>query len=226
MNKTLRNAVLAGWIGVMGWATGGQAVQADGQGSAPQITVYVYNWADVEPDALRKAREVAARIFQSAGVEARVLEFPLPSDNGKGSVEEETFSPLLTFIAHIYTREMARRFRLPQTMLGLAPGTPEDQNRTTVYVFDHVAAHMAQEQAMARVSNIVSFSADKGQILGHGIVHEIGHVLLHQASHPPVGLMRANWDRNDLQNMVLGELGFTAHEAERMRAEVRRRNGE
>jgi len=210
---------------MMAWANVAQTVDAIEPEATPQITVYVYNWAQVESETLRKAKEVASHVFWSAGVEAAVLDPPPASEDEKGNAVGQ-FLAHLTFFVHLYTPAMAKRFRFPSTMLGLAPGTPEDQDRTTVYVFDHVAARMAQEQAMARVSNIVSFSADKGQILGHGIAHEIGHVLLYQASHSRTGLMRATWDRHDLQTMVLGELGFTPGEGKQVRAEILRRNAE
>lgn len=120
---------------------------------------------------------------------------------------------------------MAETYGLPTRVLGVAPGNPQERNRDQVYVFDHVAERMAQEQVMVRVgSQIVSFGTEKGQILGHGMAHEIGHVLLDQASHSPTGLMRARWDREDFQDMVGGELVFTSEEAERVRAEVMRRN--
>jgi len=56
------------------------------------------------------------------------------------------------------------------------------------------------------------------------MAHEIGHVLLYQAAHSPAGLMRAQWNRSDFENMVGGNLLFTSEEAARVRAEVRRRN--
>ena len=76
----------------------------------------------------------------------------------------------------------------------------------------------------ARESHAVFLIASKGQILGHGMAHEIGHVLLHHAAHSPAGLMRSQWDRTDFENMVGGNLHFTSKEAERVRAEVSRRN--
>jgi hypothetical protein len=213
----------AGWIGAIGGVNVSQAVQAGGPELAPQITIYVYNWAGVESRTLMKAKAVASGVFRSAGVSAVLLDSPAPSNNEQPDVVEQAF-PRTAFFVHIYSRAMAKRFRLAPTMLGLAPGRPEENDRSTVYVFDHVAGRMAQEQAVARVSKIVSFSADKGQILGHGIAHEIGHALLRQASHSSMGLMRASWDRKDLQNMVSGNLMFTTDEAERIRAEVVRRN--
>jgi hypothetical protein len=226
MNKSVircfARSLAAGWVGAMGCANVGQAVQASEPESTPQITVYVYNWAHVEPNMLRKAKEVATQIFRKAGVEATVLDAPL-------SPEEEQRQAALrrqssNFSVQILSLPMAEGFGFPTQVLGIAPGPPQELNRSHVYLSDHVAERMALAQVMARVKGIVSHNATKGQILGHGIAHEIGHVLLHQASHSLAGLMRANWDRNDFQNMVAGHLLFTSEEAERVRAEITRRN--
>jgi hypothetical protein len=134
-----------------------------------------------------------------------------------------------TFYVHIVPPAMAKHFRLPGTMLGLAPGTPEERDRKTVYVFDHVAARMAQEhqeQVLARVNGTSSRHGDKGHILGHGMVHEIGHVLLHMESHSPQGIMQASWDRGAMQDMAAGTLTFSREEVERIQAEVARRTGQ
>jgi len=225
MNKSIIRYLTAGWIGTMGWANLGQAVLADEPEPNLQITVYVYNWAQVEPNTLREAKEVATHIFRKAGVEAALLDHPLPSENEPMDGIELQFLQSLPFFVHIFPHAMAKPSRLRTTVLGLAPGMPDNQDRNRVYVFDHVAARMAQEQVIARLNRTVFRRANKGQILGHGIAHEIGHILLHQASHAPAGLMRANWDRNDLQDMGMGYLLFTPEEAERLRAEVVRRNG-
>jgi hypothetical protein len=95
-----------------------------------------------------------------------------------------------------------------------------------VYVFDHVAEKMAREhrhQVLARLAGAGWLYAGKHQLLAHAVAHEIGHVLLQQDAHSPTGLMRALWDRNDLQAMMAGQLGFTREESERVRAELLRR---
>lgn len=226
MNKSVirsfARSLAAGWIGMMAVVNGSQAVWAGEPEPAPQITVYVYNWAQVEPSTLRIAKVAATHIFRKGGVEATVLDHPLPSAEEQGKVLQWVGPS--DFFVHILSLPMAERFGFPTRVLGIAPGTTQEPDRNKVYVSDHVAGRMAQAQLMARVKGFVSHNANKGQILGHGMVHEIGHVLLQQASHSPVGLMRANWDRNDMQKMVAGYLLFTPEEAERVREEVSRRN--
>jgi hypothetical protein len=66
----------------------------------------------------------------------------------------------------------------------------------------------------------------KGQILGHVIAHEVGHVLLNQQVHSAHGIMRAEWDIADFRDMTSGMLLFSSQQAEFLWADVRRRNTE
>jgi hypothetical protein len=62
--------------------------------------------------------------------------------------------------------------------------------------------------------------ASVSQILALVGVHELGHVLLRSSAHARSGLMRAQWDREELQLASQGNLLFLAAQAERLRAEV------
>jgi len=59
-----------------------------------------------------------------------------------------------------------------------------------------------------------------GQVLGHAVAHEIGHMLMGSNSHSPRGLMRAAWKDNELLDMAARHLLFSRQEVERMRARV------
>jgi len=222
MNQSCIRYLAAGWIGTMGWVNLGQAGVSGAPGPVPQITVYVYNWPQVEPNTLREAKEVVTRIFRKAGVEATLLDGPSTSSEVKAKKPQRLGQT--KFFVQILSLAMAESLRLPTEVLGVAPGNVKETNRDQVYVLEPVAERMAQEQVKARESHTVFLSASKGQILGHGMAHEIGHVLLHQAAHSPAGLMRSQWNRTDFENMVGGNLHFTSNEAERVRAEVSRRN--
>ncbi len=66
------------------------------------------------------------------------------------------------------------------------------------------------------------FGVKPYDVLGPAIAHEIGH-LLGLRVHSPTGIMRARCRREDYERSPLGAFKFTAEQAERMRAEVRRR---
>jgi hypothetical protein len=62
-----------------------------------------------------------------------------------------------------------------------------------------------------------------GVLLGHGIAHEIGHLLLGTQRHSSSGLMQAHWDARELRLAVSGLLNFSARQAEAIRADVQAR---
>ena len=53
-------------------------------------------------------------------------------------------------------------------------------------------------------------------VLAHAMAHEVGHLLLPHG-HSDTGLMRADWDADDLWSAANGELNFTAGQAESIR---------
>jgi hypothetical protein len=53
----------------------------------------------------------------------------------------------------------------------------------------------------------------KASILAVAMAHEIGHVLLPDDSHTPAGLMRGDWDRDDVWKATAGLLQFTDRDA-------------
>ena len=67
-------------------------------------------------------------------------------------------------------------------------------------------------------------AATRGEILGHAVAHEIGHLLLNSTSHSLAGVMQAHWDRGDLRKMAAASLLFTSQESGLMRGNVVRRS--
>lgn len=224
MNKSIIRCFAAGWISTLGWAIPGPAVSADEPEPNLRIIVYVYNWAQVGPNTLREAKEVATRIFGSAGVETVWLDVALSSGNVQtGGVEQKAQHPAL--FVHIHTRKSANPLGFPTHALGLAPGESE-QNRNVVYLFADIAERMSQEPVKGGPKGMVWRNTGMAQILGNGMAHEIGHVLLGSNSHAPIGIMRAKWDPGDMFDIAMGSLLFLPDQAEQIRAEVARRNQE
>jgi hypothetical protein len=59
-----------------------------------------------------------------------------------------------------------------------------------------------------------------GQMLGHAVAHEIGHLVMGVNSHSTNGLMRAGWKANELRAMAERHLLFSKQEGERMRIRI------
>jgi hypothetical protein len=60
-------------------------------------------------------------------------------------------------------------------------------------------------------------------ILGCMMAHEIGHLLLGSDSHSENGIMRGQWEREDVWQAMVRRKLFTAEQAKRIRADLRRR---
>jgi hypothetical protein len=93
-------------------------------------------------------------------------------------------------------------------------------------VFYNSVEALAQRQKEVGIKGDSLRYATKAQILGNMIAHEIGHVLLNLRSHSATGIMRGDWDLQDLQDVAYGCLLFTRLQAEIIRAEVVRRVGQ
>jgi hypothetical protein len=58
------------------------------------------------------------------------------------------------------------------------------------------------------------------QVLGHVMAHELGHLLLPHGSHAKSGIMTAEWDRKQIEQIGRGWLSFTREQEEAIRARV------
>jgi hypothetical protein len=174
-------------LGLMlaGGLTGlGQSAAVDSPEPSSTFTIHVYNHAEVDPKTLREAEELAIGIFRKAGVESRWVEGALsPEHQQENSPSRRLLGPT-DIQLDLLPLLMAGRLGLPNNVMGLAPGTGPD--RRLVYVSYSSVEALARRQSRAHVST--------AQILGHGMAHEIGHLLLNQQSHSSTGIMRGDWD--------------------------------
>ncbi len=85
-------------------------------------------------------------------------------------------------------------------------------------------AHSENMAAYAFYKRIVDLAehngADIAALLGHVIAHEIGHLLLPYDSHSSSGVMRAEWDRGQFDDMAKGLLTFGPEQAHLIRIRV------
>ena len=182
-----------------------------------KISLCVYDYAHVQPATLRRAEETVTRIYRKIGVEVRWVDLPPLSEGKEGDLPHG--QPYDIQIS-ILPQAMAERFGVPAASLGFTPGP--GRIRPTTYVFFDRIEDLAKRQLAAWAARSVPNYGTKAQILGHAIAHEVGHVLgLH--SHSNIGIMRADWNTNDLVAAATGELLFTYQQADVIRAEVQLR---
>lgn len=166
----------------------------------PAISVGVVNYAHISRLELREAEGQASAIFAEAGVEIKWTEYPQkqPSDRPK------TQSPCCEFFIRILPSSMA----IQRDSLSSALG-------------ESVTASTSEASTPGGVASVFFDRADDvswsqgpfpGQVLGNGMAHEIGHLLI-GAGHSPQGIMKGLWTARDLQLASRGQLQFSRQQA-------------
>lgn len=209
--------LLAGFAGTV------QNVAGNTQDASTMLSVHVRNYAHVDAKTLAEAEKVASEIFRHAHVEARWVDEAIASSPEIKAEDVDGQASLggSQLWLDAMPGSMADALSLPVGVMGLAPGSGPD--RQTVYVFYNCVEALAQRQVLALTKGDISRPATRGQIFGHMIAHEIGHLLLNLPSHSDSGIMRGSWDLKDLEDVAFGSLFFTPAQAAVIRAEVARR---
>ena len=193
--------------------TGASGLAQDriGKEAAPRlaITVRVYTYVRVPSTDLAAAENVASRIFQWTGVELTWIDCPHTS---RGARQNPACQFPIT-PTEISVRLTADLPELPGPTMGYSVPVPPPQH-------GYLGGIML-ERAREHLRDAPELTL--GVVLGHGIAHEIGHLLLGTQRHSSSGLMQANWDARELRLAVSGLLNFSAQQAEAIRADVQAR---
>ena len=163
----------------------------------------MYNYAHIPPALLSHAEEEATTIFRQAGVEAAWVDCPL------SGAELDRFpgcqQPMgrADFALRILSAAMTERAPAGGEALGFALPCPEDL--TGCYA-DVLYQRISDWASGAEISAY--------QLLGHAMAHEVGHLLLGSNSHSRDGIMRPQWNPDDLRVIARASLRFTPRQAE------------
>jgi hypothetical protein len=186
---------------------------AVGSGAVLPITVTVYDYASVPRQALADARNEVTRIFQTVGV-GIVWRAPgnrlthLPTEDA-AEPESRMASPALCVV--ILSRPTTNPlYSADSDAMGAAPRSSSAPGRLA-YVFEDRVEAASEE-----------YGANRGQVLGHAIAHELGHLLLPYLSHSNSGIMRARWGRRDFDDLAKGWFVFTSDQEKVMRTSLAR----
>jgi hypothetical protein len=202
MTRTSRT-LTAGFIVTFGLTGFGRTVFAD-ETQPLTITVDVNNYARVSSEVLYRAEDDATQIYRASGVDLVWVELTAHSARPR----PETV-PTLHLTISIVSSVMGQQKRGAGDVMGAATGTSEARGRLAYVFYPRVAllARGAPRNAESR-------------ILGHVMAHEIGHLLLPANSHSQSGVMRADWDSQQLHRVVKGLPQFTPEQAELIRSHV------
>jgi hypothetical protein len=177
------------------------------------VNVNVYDYATVPRYALAVARKEVTRIFQTLGVEIvwhahgnPTAELPARDAAEHGS---SMASPALCVV--ILSRPTTNPlYSADSDAMGAAPRSSSAPGRLA-YVFEDRVEAVSEE-----------YGANRGQVLGHAIAHELGHLLLPYLSHSNSGIMRARWGRRDFDDLAKGWFVFTSDQQKVMRTNLAR----
>jgi hypothetical protein len=165
------------------------------------ITVSVHNDAGIPFGILLQAESEASRIFRQSGLEIRWLNCTIP----QSVPESPSECAAADFPRHLQLRIVKRSLNLDERAMGISYLSDDGTGCYADLFFDRA-------QLIHEISHI-SVAA----ILGHGVAHEIGHLLLGTNSHAPTGLMRARWQPADLADASQARLLFSRLESQEMR---------
>lgn len=188
MNRLFQLCIL------MGFLTTGLVAQ-DQQ---PALRIYVYDHAGVPQETLAHAERRASDVFRQAGVQTAWY----------------TCSTLGT------VRYNCAGLLGPNTVT-LQIVHDGRQIQDSVFGAAFLGADGMGQQADIYFDRIRNFSQDEElalpDITGYVVAHELGHLLLGLNAHSWLGIMKATWERSQLEKANKGELWFSRPEAKTIR---------
>ena len=163
------------------------------------IEVVAANQARIPRETVKRAEQVATRIFLAAGIR---LEWTNIAPDSVGPYRETAQQLKIHIVPDSPMKQAGRR-------LGVAERLVDDSDRRAFVFYNRIVD-------LARLNGV-----DIAPILGHALAHEMGHVLLPYGSHTSQGIMREEWDRAQFEAMARGLLTFTAQHTDLIRMQVR-----
>ena len=167
---------------------------------ASQVIVSVHNDAHAPVGTLTSAETTASRIFREAGLNVEWMNCVGVGNHGPASPCTRAAYP-----TYLHIRIVSRARNLPAATFGIAY-LSADGSGCYSSVFLEPIAHLH-----------ASTGEGVGPVLGHVMAHEIAHLLLGTNSHAAEGIMRAQWQKDELLSASKGELLFTPRESQVMR---------
>jgi len=218
IKATLRWVLNVGLVLSIGLTGVSHTAEAASSQRSLAITIRVHNYAGVAPKTLADTEDVATEIFQEAGVETRWVDIISTRKNTQVS---SPYYPALTSAdiqLSILPSKMSDRLGLANNVIGLAP----DTDAQIIYVFESKVETVFWRLLRAQHNGRMDRPISRAEILGHVIGHELGYLLLNLKGHSAHGIMRGEMDFIDRHDFLL----FTPQQAEVLRADVRRWNGQ
>ena len=192
-----------GLIGIVGFASAETGFAGENDPSST-ITVQIYNYSQASPALLAGAEREAGRILGMAGLRAVWLECPL----GRSTTGPQRSCQKAPDATDLRLRVLA------------APVQNKFQDTVFGFAVHPVLASVYYDYALRRAkSDDAEFETPI--ILGCAIAHELGHLLLGTNSHSDKGIMQPRWEPNQVRQLMMGTLLFTAEQSNLVREQAR-----
>jgi hypothetical protein len=169
------------------------------------ITISVYDYANVSTKLLAAAEEDARTIFRQAGVQtvwATCLPKPEKVQSGDCYTVDATH-----LMMKILPRAISAQARDRNDVLGTAL-VDEKGVGYYAYVFYDSVRRVAEERKLGHA------------LLGDVLAHEIGHLLLGSNSHSVSGIMSAHWHGEELRRISEAAMLFTSSQSRTLRGRL------
>jgi hypothetical protein len=206
MTKTFRTSLALTFLFAVnspGWAETAPSNRIE---PSRQITVRIYDYAQVPRRILEGAKREATSVLRKTGIETVWLDCYV---NGHENPACDRFLVATELVIRILRPPKATRAALRHNTCGIAVLPKNGGGGTHATVFydglEEVAKGQRRRQRL---------------ILGHTLAHEMGHLLLGSTHHSRQGIMRAVLSSNDWHLAGMGWLVFTPRQARLLRAQV------
>jgi len=162
-----------------------------------QITVLVYNHANVEPATVLAAEKTAAKTYEQAGVAIVWRNCPAETEADR-CVQTADLDQLVLNIAH-------QTQTLTSDTYGVAFYGRDGFGTVCDVFYDRI---LELHRGFRR--------ADEATILGIIVAHELGHLLLGENSHSATGVMQAVFQYRDFIPTTFGVITFNRQQVRRI----------
>ena len=205
MNTFVRQAWGLSWLLMVAAQCFASTLRVEQAEPSLDVTVYVFNYADVPGGTLARAQTEAARILREVGVKLAWSRAPVfAADSARGVHLKPT-----DVVLRILPRSMAEALGLPPNTFGFAFPEKKGGFGTLTNVFYYRVKELSDSHGYGR-----------SLMLGHLMAHEMGHLFLGIGSHSERGIMHIPWRTKQLDRAASQNLLFTSAQARRIRVQV------
>ena len=182
------------------------------------LTLRIYNYAQVQAHVLDQAKRESNRIFNQLGIETNWLDCPTSPEQIAANSSCAAKPGPDHLILNLLPKSMSKKYGFKRGIFGFALPTAKGMPGNAISLFFDSVLDLAYYGGVG-----TSFRDAQAIILGHMIVHEVGHLLLGPNSHSSEGVMSFPWNKRTLTDMERGRLTFTPTERSKIDSELLRR---